>query len=566
MTSFVNGRLRLRHVNFRASGPLSYSTAAALTWMLAATHRATWGRAPWRHSPVRFGLAVRRRRPGIGTPLGPARSSGGHPPAPARPGDHPAHRGVAPARGRVLVGSLGGRPGPALPIINGLSARLSAGAARRLAGRPARPCGVAQLRAQSQTVSTPVPARGTSLATSFDQSSAPRACGGTAPGQGVGVAVIDTGITGDHPDFQTSHGDSTSRVIASAVIDPNATTASDSYGHGTAVAGLIAGNGGNRDFIRPTVRAATWAAAPGANLISIKVADDSGQCHHARRDLRAAVRRRPQGSIQHPRHQHVVPVHLGRVVHDRSARRGRRAGVVRRDRRSSRRPGTWAPTPTPSPIAPGNDPYVITVGATDDQGTPRSLRRRPGQLVQPGHDPGRGRQARRARPRCAHRHDAGAEQRLRQPVPHLHRRRRLLPGQRHVPGRPARRRRRRGPRSPRIRIGRRTWSRARSSTPPPRSGRRQRAERESGLLGRGRPARRLIRDLTPNSLIDPNTGTIDYSQASWSCRPFGARRPIRWPRAGAPRAGAARAARRRFRQRRPTSASWSNVGWTTMWG
>ena len=61
-------------------------------------------------------------------------------------------------------------------------------------------------------------------------------------GAGVGVAVIDTGIAGDLPDFRVSETDPTSRVIASVVTNPDATTANDVYGHGTHVAGIIAGN------------------------------------------------------------------------------------------------------------------------------------------------------------------------------------------------------------------------------------------------------------------------------------------------------------------------------------
>src|SRR3712207_6955643 len=56
-------------------------------------------------------------------------------------------------------------------------------------------------------------------------------------GKGVGVAVIDTGIAGDLPDFRVSAENRESRVIASAVTNPDAKTAGDPYGHGTHVAG-----------------------------------------------------------------------------------------------------------------------------------------------------------------------------------------------------------------------------------------------------------------------------------------------------------------------------------------
>ena len=71
-----------------------------------------------------------------------------------------------------------------------------------------------------------------------------RTCGRSRPARGVGVAVIDTGIAGALPDFEDANGQS--RVIASVVTNPYAATPTDTYGHGTHVAGIIAGNSGHR--------------------------------------------------------------------------------------------------------------------------------------------------------------------------------------------------------------------------------------------------------------------------------------------------------------------------------
>ena len=70
-------------------------------------------------------------------------------------------------------------------------------------------------------------------------------------GSGITVAVIDTGIQGNLPDFQVSQSDPTSRVIASAVVNAAASTAGDSYGHGPHIAGIIAGNGDNLPSTSP---------------------------------------------------------------------------------------------------------------------------------------------------------------------------------------------------------------------------------------------------------------------------------------------------------------------------
>ena len=97
-----------------------------------------------------------------------------------------------------------------------------------------------------------------------------------ATGKGVGVAVIDTGIAGNLADFQVSQSNGASRVVASAVTNPYATTANDTYGHGTHVAGIIAGNGNSRSS-SDSLRGEYIGVAPDANLISIKASDDKGE-------------------------------------------------------------------------------------------------------------------------------------------------------------------------------------------------------------------------------------------------------------------------------------------------
>src|SRR5205085_1994311 len=114
------------------------------------------------------------------------------------------------------------------------------------------------------------------LGTAYNQSiRADKAWASGYTGKGVGVAVIDTGIQGNLPDFQVSQSDATSRVVATAVTNPAATTANDTFGHGTHVAGLIAGDGTNR-LTKDPLYGKYVGAAPGANLIAIKAADDAG--------------------------------------------------------------------------------------------------------------------------------------------------------------------------------------------------------------------------------------------------------------------------------------------------
>src|SRR5690349_7212700 len=135
--------------------------------------------------------------------------------------------GTTRAAAGPLVRELGGRVTRDLHIIYGVAAELPAAGARELASRP-------EVRAVSANAATKPQAIGDGLATSYNASiQTPylwNTYGGT--GQGVGVAVVDTGIAGDLPDFRTSSYDKRSRVVGSAVVNPDATTATDRYGHG----------------------------------------------------------------------------------------------------------------------------------------------------------------------------------------------------------------------------------------------------------------------------------------------------------------------------------------------
>ena len=83
---------------------------------------------------------------------------------------------------------------------------------------------------------------------------------------------MDTGIAGDLPDFGRS---GQSRVIASVVTNPCAKDATDHVGHGTHIAGLIAGNSLNHPGLKK-LTGRYMGIAPKANLISVKVSDDDG--------------------------------------------------------------------------------------------------------------------------------------------------------------------------------------------------------------------------------------------------------------------------------------------------
>ncbi len=275
-------------------------------------------------------------------------------------------RGVAVSRGRALIRSLGGEPGLDLPIINGLSARLSARGARRLATNAL--VHAVSLNAPIQE-STLVNFDPWNLATTFDQAVQATRLWNHTTGAGIGVAVIDTGIDGDLPDFRTAQDDPTSRVVASAVVDANETTTpGDTYGHGTAVAGLIAGDGGYRGSDDPL-----WGqyvgSAPDANLISVKVGDDTGTATtlDAINGLQFVVDHKTDYNIK------VVNLSFRSTAAesyttdplDAAVEQAWFDGIT-----VVAAAGNLGTAPDAVSYAPGNDPYVITVGATDDNGTP----------------------------------------------------------------------------------------------------------------------------------------------------------------------------------------------------
>jgi serine protease AprX len=279
--------------------------------------------------------------------------------------------GVPAAQQRDLVRAAGGAVTRDLHLIRGLGARLADGARTRLAD-------TAGVRAVTPNAPTTVEGAGRTagfasgaLETAFVQSTrADKAwTQPTAPamGAGVAVAVVDTGIAGDLPDFHVSSSDHSSRVVASVVTHPDATTATDRYGHGTHVGGLVAGNGRAISATDP-LHDRYSGTAPRANLVSVKVSDDHGNSTVA--DVIAGL----QFVVDHGADYgvRVVNLSLGSTVPmsyrvdplDAAVEAVWAHGIV-----VVVAAGNRGDAPDAVSYAPANDPYVITVGAVDDQGT-----------------------------------------------------------------------------------------------------------------------------------------------------------------------------------------------------
>src|SRR4051812_23950247 len=170
-------------------------------------------------------------------------------------------------------------------------------------------------------------------------------------GIGVTVAVVDTGID--------TSGDLAGQVIRSVDFTSEADGA-DRYGHGTFVAGLIAGTGTHSG-------GAVEGVAPGAKLVSLKVSGADGATD-VTLVLEALEWLKDFAATYNIR---VVNLSLGFASQqpytidplDYAVERLWNAGitVVTAAGNGGNAPGTI--------LAPGNDPFVVTVGSSNDRTT-----------------------------------------------------------------------------------------------------------------------------------------------------------------------------------------------------
>ena len=289
------------------------------------------------------------------------------PVAPAGAADRPASHivqlraGTSAVEGRAAVAAAGGRVTASVPIIRGLAVRLPhrAAAVLRRDGR------IAAVTANVRVTPRMDGLEASGLATAYpDAVQAPQVWSAWT-GRGVGVAVVDTGIAGRVADFADARG--RSRVIASAVTNPAATSADDRFGHGTHVAGIVAGDGRRRDP-RDPVAGRYVGIAPDANLISVKVSDDAGNASvlDVINGLQFVVDHKDALNIRvvNLSLQSAVPASYRTDPLDAAVEAAWFSGIV-----VVAAGGNRGDAPDAVGYAPGNDPFAISVGAMDDRGT-----------------------------------------------------------------------------------------------------------------------------------------------------------------------------------------------------
>ncbi len=194
-------------------------------------------------------------------------------------------------------------------------------------------------------------------------------------GTGVGVAVIDSGViaVGDLYWWNPTNQTYGSRVVYSQNFVPGATDASDQYGHGTHVAGIIASEGwfstGNN--FTHTFK----GIAANANVINLRVLDQTG----AGTDSSVIAAIQTAINLKSTYNIRVINLSLGRQVFEsyaldplcQAVEAAWNAGIVVVAAAGNQGRNNSAGTEGYGTIAaPGNDPHVITVGAMKTADTP----------------------------------------------------------------------------------------------------------------------------------------------------------------------------------------------------
>jgi serine protease AprX len=301
--------------------------------------------------------------------------------AAAKPGDHHkldrtlndrANRGGS-GTSRVIVmlnpgwdasgdyEKMGAKLGRRLGLINGQVVELPNWLIRKLADSPA----VASIRwdrptsGQMKTAAVTVGARSVQQDLGYD-------------GAGVGVAIIDSGVTPWHDDLTYNGSKLSVRVVGGQRVAKfvdfvnGRTTAYDDYGHGTHVAGIIAGNGYDSLGARAGI-------APAAHLVSLKVLNDHGAGYIS--DVIAALDWAVQNKTAY--NLRVVNLSVGAPVLESyntdpltlAAKRAVDAGLVVVAAAGNMGRNSAGQTLYGAISAPGNAPWVLTVGAYSHQGT-----------------------------------------------------------------------------------------------------------------------------------------------------------------------------------------------------
>lgn len=300
----------------------------------------------------------------VGTAAGPSREPAAMPASLSAPAQAAMSSVIVQSRGAVVgagaaVTQLGGRVTRDLPVVDGVAADVPTAALPALASRPGL----------IVTPDSPVTIQGTISSSPATTSAYRKVVGaddlnaGGHKGAGVTVAIVDTGISAV-PDLAGKilpiRDDLTGATKPCVNLSGEA-DCKDSYGHGTFMAGIVAGSG--------AASGGTHAGmAPDARLVSVKIAgrDGSADVSNVLAAIQWVVSFKDAYSIK------VLNLSLGTDSTQSyrtdplnyAVQRAWASGIAVVVAAANRGPDTHTIS------KPGDDPWVITVGAVDDRGTP----------------------------------------------------------------------------------------------------------------------------------------------------------------------------------------------------
>lgn len=264
------------------------------------------------------------------------------------------------ARSRVIIRTVNGQPARTLiEAVNGVAGQYFSWLGGQVAIVPDAALDDLARRPEVASISLDRAVRGT-----LDRTAAGTASRWVAEhlgvtGLNVGVATIDSGVNAWHPDLD-------GRVIHFADFVNAQAAAYDDYGHGTHVAGIIAGTGQESN-------GAHRGMAPGAHLVVLKALDITGTgfTSNVIAAIDYAIANRAAFNIR------VLNLSVAASVYESfnndpltlAAKRAVDSGIVVVAAAGNRGRDTTGQQQYGGITSPGNAPWVLTVGATSDLGT-----------------------------------------------------------------------------------------------------------------------------------------------------------------------------------------------------
>lgn len=242
-----------------------------------------------------------------------------------------------------VVNLLGGVVNVVFTLINGVAGTVQAGDVVALSNQS----NVAYI-----SLDRPLKA---SLDYTGDAVNAPYAWNSGLTGTGIGIAVIDSGIY-PHPDLTSASGQS--RIVYRQSFIGGGVQ-NDDYGHGTHVAGIVAGNGSSSSM--PGTLHLLKGIAPNANLLDLRVLDLNGASTDS--IVIAAIQKAVQLKNQY--NVRVINLSVGRPIYEgcnrdplcQAVEAAWKSGIV-----VVTAAGNLGRNGYATITSPGNSPHAITVG------------------------------------------------------------------------------------------------------------------------------------------------------------------------------------------------------------